>query len=93
MGLNDRSSFSTWLEADYWLFGLIYHIVFKGSVLKEDLSMEIKKDMSISLKNEIDEKIIDKKKDSSNYMKNINRLGNLRERLKDSCEIYGKYVQ
>lgn len=91
MGLNERNSFSTWIEADYWLFGLIYHIVFKGNTLKETLVRK-KEDGVITLQDEINNKIRDKK-ENDNYIKNINRLGNLRERLRESCEIYNDYVQ
>lgn len=92
MGLNARNSFSTWIDADYWLFGLIYHIVFKGKSLNETLSRK-EGDTEKTLQNEISTKIEEKKNGGNNYMKNTNRLGNLRERLKESCEIYSKYVQ
>ena len=91
MGLNTRNSFNTWVDADYWLFGLIYYIVFKGKSINETL---IIKDggREITLQNEISTKI-EEKKNGGTYMKNTNRLVNLRGRLKESCEIYSKYVQ
>lgn len=92
MDLNARNSFSTWIDADYWLFGLIYHIVFKGESVNETLSRK-EGDTEITLQNEISTKIEEKKNGRNNYMRNTNRLGNLRERLKESCEIYSKYVQ
>lgn len=92
MGLNAKNSFNTWIDADYWLFGLIYHIIFKGESVNETLSRK-KGGKEITLQNEISTKIEEKKNGENNYMKNTNRLGNLRERLKESCEIYSKYVQ
>ena len=34
MELKDGRSFGTWFEADYWLFGLLYVILFEGKSLK-----------------------------------------------------------
>lgn len=90
MPLNEKNSFSTWIEADYWLFGLIYYIVFEGKALNE-LVRKKRDGAETTLPNEINERIRSKKK-LFDYVKNTNRLGNLRERLKDSCEIYGNYV-
>ena len=92
MGLNERNSFNTWIDADYWLMGLIYNILFKNRNLKEPLTIEKRGGTVTTLQKEIN-KIIRAKKSDEYYVRNINRLGNLRERLKDSCEIYDKYVQ
>jgi hypothetical protein len=92
MGLNERNSFNTWIDADYWLMGLIYNILFKNRNLKEPLTIEKQGGTVTTLQKEIN-KIIRAKKSDEYYVRNINRLGNLRERLKDSCEIYNKYVQ
>lgn len=81
--LNKDNAFTSWIDADYWLFGLIYHIVFKGKKLKDDTT---------GLVGEITKKIRPKRKDDY-YAKTPNRLGNLRERMKDSINIVGKYVQ
>ena len=92
IGLNERDSFKTWIDADYWLFGLIYHILFKNRNLKASLSREKRGGGSTTLQEEII-KIIRSKQRDDNYVRNTNRLGNLRDRLQESCEIYNKYVQ
>lgn len=92
IGLNERDSFKTWIDADYWLFGLIYHILFKNRTLKASLSREKREGGTTTLQEEIMNMIRTKQGDN-NYVRNTNRLGNLRERLSESCEIYNKYVQ
>lgn len=92
IGLNERESFKTWIDADYWLFGLIYHILFKNRTLKASLSREKRGGGTTTLQEEIMNKIRAKQRDD-NYVRNTNRLGNLRNRLSESCEIYKKYVQ
>ena len=92
MALNDKDSFGTWIEADYWLFGLIYYIVFEGKVLNETLSRPWRRpNVTISLNDEIN-KIITTTKGTDYYLKNTNRLGNLRARIEESCKIFEKYV-
>lgn len=92
IGLNERDSFKTWIDADYWLFGLIYHILFKSRTLKASLSREKREGGTTTLQEEI-MNMIRAKQGDNNYVRNTNRLGNLRERLSESCEIYNKYVQ
>lgn len=92
MGLKEKKSFSTWIEADYWLFGLIYYIIFDGKRLSTTLIRKKRGGSTTTLQDEINAKIRSKKT-NGDYIKNTNRLGNLRERLKDSCEIYNYYVQ
>ena len=81
--LNKDNAFTSWIDADYWLFGLIYHLVFKGKHLKADVT---------GLVDEINKKIRARRRDEY-YTKTPNRLGNLRERMKESINIVGKYVQ
>lgn len=76
------SSLPSWIDADYWLFGLMYYLVFRGKSLNEDIDM-----LYVTIK-----KAIRNKKKDTYYQKNPNRLGNLRDRLADSIEIYKKYV-
>lgn len=92
MSLKEGKSFSAWYEADYWLFGLIYHILFKGKDLKESLTRLNKTGRSISLQEEINSRIRSDKKDPS-FAKNTNRLGYIRSRLIESVTIFEKYVQ
>lgn len=76
-----KSNFDSWIDADYYLFGLIYYVLF------ENLNVNL----TDSLINELQTAIKEKRKDSS-YSRSPNRLGNLRERLNDSIQIYGKYI-
>lgn len=78
-----KSDFDSWIDADYYLFGLIYFVLF------ENLNVTL----SNSLIRELQSTIAEKRKDkSSSYSKSPNRLGNLRERLRDSIQIYQKYI-
>ncbi|MBP3834620.1 MAG: DUF262 domain-containing protein [Prevotella sp.] len=92
MPLKDGKSFSAWYEADYWLFGLIYHILFDGKQLKETLTRINKAGRIKSLQEEISDRIRIDKKDPS-FAKNTNRLGYIRSRLVASYSIYSQYVQ
>lgn len=78
-----KNAFASWIDADYWLFGLIYYIVFKGGTLKDNL---------VGLDKAIAGEVEEKKK-GDYYAKAPNRLGNLRERLDRSLTIIGVYVQ
>ena len=93
MPLKNNYTFTTWMESDFWLFGLIYHIVFKGKVLNDSLTYNYNwkgRLATITLQKKI-ENTINKMK-TNEYLKNTNRLGNLRERIKLSCDIYSNYV-
>lgn len=79
------SAFKSWIEADLWLFGLIYHIVFEGKELSLD------RNQGDALKNAITQEIASKSKDAV-YQKRSNALGHLRERIDKSIEIYRGYV-
>ena len=76
-------AFASWIDADYWFFGLIYAIVFAGKTLKDDLT-----GIDKAINDEITEK-----KDWDYYAKTPNRLGNLRDRLGRSIDIIWEYVQ
>ena len=92
MPLKDGKSFSTWYEADYWLFGLIFHILFDGKQLKELPTRLSQAGRTTSLQEEIISRIRKDKKDPL-FSKNTNRLGYIRSRLIASYTIFGKYVQ
>ena len=83
LGLNKDNAFTSWIDADYWLFGLIYYLVFEGKTLKSDTR---------GLVTELTRKIKTKRGDEY-YSKTPNRLGNLRERMKESIDIFKTYVQ
>ncbi len=82
---NKVLSFNSWIDADYWLFGLVYHIVFMGKTLKGDMAQ---------LSNEINGHIHAIKKDNAwdSYKKAPNRLAYIRHRLSKSLTIYKRYV-
>lgn len=92
MELKDGKSFGTWFEADYWLFGLFYFILFAGKSLKEDLSRVDGEGNTITLSDEIKMKI-NGYKDNQSLQKNANRLGYVRIRLVESYNIFSQYVQ
>lgn len=83
MGLDAKKhAFTSWIDADYWLFGLIYFLLFekKAIDLKEVLFQRI-----------LD--VIKEKRDDENYSKNTNRLSNLRDRIQSSINIYREYAR
>ncbi len=83
MGLDEKKkAFKGWIDADYWLFGLLYWMLFEGKNISFD----------DSLVKSISDEIMKKKKDGY-YSKNPNRLGNLRERIEASINIYKKYAK
>ena len=81
---DNDGAFKSWIDADLWLLGLIYHVVFEG---KDLLSLEGNK--GEGLKQAISEEI-----DSKNeaYQKRSNAIGNIRERIDKSIKIYQEYV-
>jgi len=83
MGLDEKkTAFKGWIDADYWLFGLLYWMLFEG----KDISFDDNLIKSMS------DEIMNKKKDWY-YSKNPNRLGNLRERIDASINIYKEYAK
>lgn len=79
-----KSDFDSWIDADYYLFGLIYFVLFENTKIE----------LTDSLLEELKSVISDKRKDKlSSYSRSPNRLGNLRERLNDSIQIYTKYLE
>ena len=76
-----KNAFKSWIDADYWLFGLLYWTLFEGK--------------KITFEDELIKSILKKiqeKKDSTYYTKNTNRLGILRERINESIQIYERYA-
>lgn len=90
MSLKDNTSFNAWYEADYWLFGLIFQILFKGKNLNESLG-RIVRGRERTLKVDIKRQIDNDRSDAS-FSKNANRIGNIRNRLVKSCNIFSNYV-
>ena len=86
LGLDEKvNAFTSWIDTDYWLFGLLYFVIFEGKIIKKndelinELRMEIKAKRGLP--------------PADDYSKNPNRLGNLRDRMKKSLEIYEKYAE
>lgn len=86
LGLDEKlNAFTSWIDTDYWLFGLLYFMVFEGkrivkvNELIDEVSKEIKDKRSLP--------------PADDYLKNPNRLGNLRDRMKNSITIYEKYTE
>lgn len=84
MGLSDKNAFVSWIDADYWLFGLLYWVLFEGKTinftpkLTETLNTAIMKVKSV---------------DNNGYLKTPNLLTNLRSRLQASIELFKDYAQ
>ena len=62
-------------------------------LLKEPLLKKITKDSELIDKLKTEIKIKRNLSPDNDYSKNPNRLGNLRDRLKESLEIYKKYAE
>lgn len=92
MNLNDKNAFSTLFEADYWLFGCMYFILFEGKTIDIHKEIAAKKGVVQTLSSEIS-KEVNRLKEDDKYKKNANRLGNVRARIIGSYEIFMKYVQ
>ena len=90
MSLNDKEAFSACYEADIWLFGLLYHILFYGKTLNDSLDTD-NNGNAVSLEHNI-KAFIESARNDKSFLKNANRLGNIRMRLVKSCEIYSNYV-
>ena len=89
LGLDEKNdAFTSWIDADYWLFGLLDTVLFKGkSLVKED-------ELTAKLINEISEKRQQKEGEQAiEYQRNPNRIGNLRDRIGRSLSIYASYAQ
>ena len=80
---DNDGAFKSWIDADLWLLGVIYYVVFEG----KDLSLEGNKGEALR-------QAISKEIDSKNeaYQKRSNALGHIRERINKSIEIYNDYV-
>lgn len=95
--------FSSWIDADIWLFGLIYHIVFLGKklandidALHQDISLYIRKIKGgdeYFLKDGSHPSRNKKHEQMTIYKKSPNRITYIRDRISKSIKIYSKHVQ
>lgn len=84
--LNDLEifrSYSSIIEIDTYLFGLIYQVLFK----KNKIDLTKKEELQTRLANKIDSY-----KRDSGHQKSPNNLTHLRARLVNSISIYGRYI-
>lgn len=81
------NAFTSWIDADYWLFGLLYHVVFLGKqiVREQDLVEEIKKEIHRK-------RFVKVTGIPTEYQRNPNRIGNLRDRITRSIDIFKGYA-
>lgn len=91
MNLNEKNAFSTLFEADYWLFGCIYFILFEGKAIDIHKKIKDNRGIVLTLSKEIT-KEVSRLKEDERYKRNANRLGNVRLRIIGSYEIFKKYV-
>lgn len=91
MGLKDNRIFSSWYEADYWLFGLMYNVLFEGCKIREQYVAVDNRGRKVTLKSEIGA-AIDRMRRNPSFLKNSNRVTFIRNRLVESCKIYSSYV-
>lgn len=75
-------NFRSWIDADYWLFGLIYWVVFKGNEI----------DLSTDWFKQINSSIDAARHSTDNYQRTPNLLGNIRNRLKESVSIFKQHL-
>ena len=80
---DNDGAFKSWIDADLWLLGLIYYVVF------EDKNLALEGNKGENLRQAINEEI-DSKNES--YQKRSNAIGHIRERINKSIEIYNDYV-
>lgn len=75
--------FASIIDADYWLFGLIFSIVFDNKTLKEDSLEKLAKELR---------ELANRAKRDEKHRSRPNQLTYLRKRINDSIRIYNKYV-
>lgn len=89
LGLESKNNaFTSWIDTDYWLYGLLYYMLFKGKHItrEQELVEEIRKE--IENKRKVREDGV-----PTEYQRNPNRIGNLRNRIAKSLEIYKRYAE
>ncbi len=85
LGLDEKTtSFTSWIDADYWLYGLLYWVLFMGKTLSNEIMLISTIRIEIAKKRD--------PKANPDYVKNPNRLGNLRDRMESSINLYADYA-
>lgn len=89
LGLDEKNvAFTSWIDADYWLFGLLDTVLFKGESLEreDELTAELVSEITVKRQQKEGEPV-------SEYQRNPNRIGNLRDRIERSLTIYARYAR
>lgn len=89
LGLDEKNGgFTSWIDADYWLFGLLDTVLFKGKTLvnEDKLTAELVGEISAKRQQKDGEQ-------ATEYQRNPNRIGNLRDRIERSLAIYASHAQ
>ena len=83
----NKDAFTSWIDADYWLYGLLWWVVFKGKhlVREEELVEELRREIRLK-------RYMREKDAPTEYQRNPNRIGNLRDRMERSIYIYSRYA-
>ena len=76
-------NFTSIIDADYWLFGLIFSVVFENKTLKEDSLEKLAEELH---------NLANRAKRDEKHRSRPNQLTHLRRRINDSIRIYNKYV-
>lgn len=86
LGLDVKTgAFTSWIDADYWLYGLLYYVVFIGKKITKEKELIVCIHKEIIIKRSLPK--------TDDYSKNPNRISNLRDRLQHSLKLYEHYAE
>lgn len=77
-----ETAFKSWIDADYWLFGLIYWILFEGK------EFQFNQDFVLSIQN-----TISKRKKDHDYIRQPNSISNIRNRIRESVTRVKRFIK
>lgn len=87
IGLDTKyHAFTSWIDADYWLFGLFQCVLFKGQRFNREQELVAAVNKEIEAKRAL-------RSMPTEYQRNPNRLGNLRNRIERSIALYSRYAE
>lgn len=88
LGLDEKNNnaFTSWIDADYWLYGLFYYVLFKGKHIVREYELIEKVKSEIRAKRRVRDV-------PTEYQRNPNRIGNLRDRISRSLKLYESYAE
>lgn len=79
----EGNTYASIIYLDMDFFGLVFHILFEGKELQEDKSVEVKNKLKVQA---------DKFKKDKNHTKTPSAMIHLRNRMRESIKIYGRYM-